>query len=131
MIPAKEVLQSRGGYDYIVEAITKEQHDEIYTALSEIKSMRMNSERIEKVTTFQKLYNFHPEHIIAIGDDSGVTNHFLKDLIPFYGKKGYHCYVKPQLTEHLQLHEDALSSWNCVMNKMYNPKFTMIYKKQR
>ena len=130
MITTKEVLQTKGGKEYIIESLEKDVYEKMYEHLNTIKGMKMNSDRIATVTEFKKQYGFHPENIIAIGDNSGITNIFLKPLIPYYGKKGYHCYVKPELSEYLIIHEDPLCSWNCLLNKMNNPKFMVIYTKQ-
>lgn len=114
----------------------------------------------QDVLNFVEEYGIHPRDILACGD-TNAKNEFVKHYIPYinitdttnvltladkekairFGKfiTAYKCFAcKDTLASFnnpsnggVIKHEDALSSWNCLMNKLHNPTHGIIIKKYK
>ncbi len=70
--------------------------------------------------------------IICYGESDTMTRNILNNIIPSYSNKlltktvkMYHCFVNGSPS--IIMHEDVVSSWNCLMTKLNNPKLVVIY----
>lgn len=83
---------------------------------------------------FNQKFNIDLKQVMSFGDPKEVTKQFLEKfipevnnkLIPRPNHKSYKCFVSK--TPSIVLHEDAKSSWNCLMAKLNNPSNVLIYK---
>ena len=126
-------LQTKNGLDYFIKSITKEFNDEL--------KVEIHNARISKdLVSFKLKYDLEIDNIEAYGDTK-VSEAFLKDYIPYYiyhpfgdrekWVKSSKCYaVKEHDIKQNTLHYDSLSSWNCILQILNNPKYVLIYSKK-
>jgi hypothetical protein len=129
-------------YEYFIAPITIDDVMVIDSYISTYKLKRMINSKLEIISQFKNLYGMHIENIITYGDVNIVTHHGLKTVIEsktFIHKLGegintiitaYKCFntnsdYRIGITP---IHSDSLSSWQCLLNKISNPKFTIVYK---
>jgi hypothetical protein len=85
--------------------------------------------RIEK--SILEKYNIHIVNIKLLGKTDEVSNMTLAKLIPIVsyamrsGVNQYKCYVIE--TPSIVMHEDAKSSWKCILTKLEHPEYAIIY----
>ncbi|KAF5080415.1 hypothetical protein DSECCO2_120590 [anaerobic digester metagenome] len=84
-------------------------------------------------TEFVRRYGFKPECLIAGGKTDEIERDILNTIIPeeIYPlaprTKGttYKCYAG---VPSIVMHEDRMSSWNCLMNTLNKPEYVLIFK---
>ena len=93
--------------------------------------------------TFRDKYGFDIINIVAYGDTNKVNHHILGKFIDSikvtynWGNKdkktlnAYKCFDNDDFHNEktrIIYHEDKQSSWNCLLNRINNPKYVIIYK---
>ena len=135
----KEIkLKEYNGTSYWVKGITEDFNNELKHDIY-IAKISKNS------TEFKNKYNIELIDVEAFGDVK-VSEEFISKYIPFtiyhpFGNKevlskSCMCYaiknfdITPYSIKYMaSVHYDCKSSWNCLLELLNNPKFTLIYKK--
>lgn len=131
---AKEIkLKTAKGLDYWIKVITEEFSSNLKIAIKQVKISNNQAE-------FKKNFGIDFCNVEAFGDVD-VSSAFVKEYVPFYN---YHpfgdvdkwvmsskCYAfkDHNYKVHTQ-HYDSLSSWNCILQCLNNPKYVLIYTKE-
>ncbi len=129
----KEIkLKTEGKLEYWIKPITKEINDELKEDIYQIKITK-------DINSFKEKYKFDFSAICAHGDTT-VNEKYISQYIPHcnwypFGdiqnlQKSSICYaIKDHDFKQSRLHHDCLSSWNCILQCLNNPKYVLIYKR--
>jgi hypothetical protein len=129
----KEIMLCvKGNKEFWVKPMTEEENNQFKVEAYNAKAHKLASE-------FREKYNIDIADVAAFGSVN-VSEHFMLDYIPhhFYHPfdktthlvKSCKCYaIKNHNYKESTIHFDCLSSWNCVLSILNNPKFVLIYTK--
>lgn len=126
------LLCTKDNIEYWVKALSKEQYDELKVDIHNAKITKSTDE-------FKQKHKLDLSMLSAIGDVK-VSENFISQYIPHHYLhkfdkttpliKSSLCYgIKNHDYKVNVLHYDCLSSWNCVLQILNNPKFVIIYMK--
>lgn len=137
-------------YSILIFVSSEEESNDIKYSLWKIK---LSTKKLELIDLFIQKYKVHPDEIHSYGDISIINNDFLKRIIPHKiinptsesdvnAKEEvyiYKCYsTNETLAEqerkrlnNIIKHTSVTSSWNCLMEKLGNPKYAIIIKKYK
>jgi hypothetical protein len=130
-------------YDYFIAPITNYDTWNIDKYITSYKASRIPDSKATILSKFKGEYGMHIENLIVYGDSNVASHHVLKDVIDSrvyihrLGDdvneqiKAYKCFDTPNAEYRIgitAIHSDSLSSWKCLLIKIGNPKFTIVYK---
>lgn len=120
--------------------LTKEQHDGLKIKLSIYLAYHKTSpKKVELNLEFKKHHGFTFADIIAIGDTkmenrqaTGYIESIVTKTMTDVVKRNSKCFVNkdwkdPKNKMNLNYHDDGGCSWNCLMQKLKQPKYGILY----
>jgi hypothetical protein len=123
----------------IFTPLNEKQHNKFCEQLTLYNTYpRSSPKKLDMNNQLLKLHNFSFTDIVAIGDTKMETrqaNNYIENHpinINSLSKRNYKCFVNHGWEEgcnamNLPYHEDGGSSWNCLMEKLKQPKFGIIF----
>ncbi len=130
-------------HEYYISIIEQEDVDIIETKLKNYAKFG-EVKRIQILNEFRELYpDIELDNLIVYGKTDEVTTHLLskfiesKDLVHKLGEgkevvtRAYKCFNNSLVDFKVgmnAIHEDRLSSWRCLMERLKFPEFVMVYK---
>lgn len=139
MKPIITILNDTGVIATIFTPLSENEYLKLSAEISHINSFPKTSHmRADLNEAFARHHKFILDNIIAIGDTK-IENRFANMLIEHTKtkicdtvKSNFKCFVNEDWKKigimNLPFHEDGGSSWNCLMSKLKNPKFGVIFK---
>ncbi len=129
------IFKTKDKVNYLIQILTNEELAELdYDIENNINDVEFNNK-----------YNIIKKNIITYGKTDDITTKTLSRFIDktitthrVAGKinpstmeetrKHYECFtIKDYINCNNPIHEDYLSSWNCLLQKYYTPKYIIIY----
>jgi len=142
------------GYKYYISVVDKDIIDSIDKKVLQYSKYENKDNKKHAEKLFYEHFNIRITNLIVYGDTSNVTSHLLSKFIDGtviqhklgYGitkdKNAYMCFGRKfednaekryganykYMSGHTIIHEDRMSSWNCLMEQLKNPKYVIVYK---
>jgi len=117
--------------------LTKQQCDEFIITLDKyLVFPKLSNKRIELNNLLYKYHNFTFDDIIGLGDtklDTRSVNSYIESVpvkLNDTVKKSFKCFVNKDWREpkfNVVYHEDGGCSWNCLMQKLRNPEYGIVF----
>jgi hypothetical protein len=120
--------------------LTKKQHDMFKDKLSLYLTYYKTSPKREELNLeLKKHHNFTFADIIAIGDtklETRLANGYIENIVTKtmndVVKRNYKCFVnsdwkEPKNKMNLNYHDDGGCSWNCLMQKLKQPEYGVLF----
>lgn len=117
------------GWRYVIRAVNEDIVEDIKQQHDIILRMPSTGDKFKALSDFKKRYGFEIENIIVLGD-SNPNRALIEPYIDFNPQQGYHCFMLKGRTSTVKIHEDVISSWNCLMELMLRPTHIVIYKEK-
>ncbi len=129
MITLFERISEKLGYAIYVGVVTSDSILHIKEHIDIFKSLKNPIDHSQFLSKFKKEWGFELPNLIAYGDVT-IPYDLLSSITEYSRSNGYKCYVLKDgaKTPGLILHEDAKSSWNCLLEKLHKPSHLIIFK---
>ncbi len=128
------ILDTREDYDIIIQSINEELMDKINIAIEQNRFNDDNlKENIDKDFNIDIINTSIPckiSDIYLIGDIKEISSSTLHNLIPRINQYEYKCYVSNHKHQ-TPIHESVKCSYNCALQALNNPKYAIIYKRDK
>ena len=133
----KVFIKEEDGYNIYATSITEEEVDKWNMFLNDNTLPLSKENKIE----FNKEFEGFPvfDDLISIGDPSYVSKTLVKSLMDYVeirGNKHYKCFVIPTWDKNdttirvESIHDNYMSSWLCLVEKLNKPDNILIFKEK-